>query len=308
MSAPIRPQAAAALHADDDDSVHMMPESVERSLACARKDIAGLSSLPLMDARLVKIIGEPDAGLQYEQLHGLLQADPALAARVLKVANSAFFGRAQQVLSIRRALEILGTAAVTGIAMAASLDGAVHQLGTGHLAYFEQLRHHSLLTAVAARQLARRVRNEPWSPDAAFVLGLTHDLGWLVQLQVKSDSQVGTVGAPTALDGLVQPPPPEAGHAIWGAALFAHWRLPEEFPEAVLNHHAPVVDGSSPGHRLLALADRCAHFHSHGLPEEELHALAESRLQEFQLTAENLSDFASQVADEALLIGALVRT
>jgi HD-like signal output (HDOD) protein len=277
------------------------------ALDCARQEIARLSSLPVMDGRLLKIIGEPEAGSQYEQLSALLHADPALAARVLKVANSAFFGGARAIDSIRRALEVLGTAAVTGIAMAASLDGTVSQLGTAHLGFFDQLRQHSLITAVAARQLTLRRPMEPWTPDAAFVLGLVHDLGWLVQLQLKSDSQVPTIGAPTALDRLVQPPPPEAGHALLGAALFSHWGLPPEFTSTVLNHHLAVHAASSPGHRLLAVADRCAHFHPDRLPEGEPVSASDLPLHEFQMTQESLAQFASEMASEALLIGMLVR-
>lgn len=278
-----------------------------QTVARARQDIAHLSSLPVMDARLLKIIAEPEAGSQFEQLDALLHADPALAARVLKVANSAFFCGSRAIDSIRRALEVLGTAAVTGIAMAASLDGTVSQLGTAHLGYFNQLRHHSLITAVAARHLALQRPTETWTPDAAFVLGLLHDLGWLIQLQLKSDSQVPTVGAPTALDGLVQPPPPEAGHALLGAALFSHWCLPAEFTITVLNHHMAVQEDSTPGHRLLAVADRCAHFQPDRLPEGEPAAASDLPLNEFHLTEESLPEFAGKMADEALLIGALTR-
>ncbi|HTC52878.1 MAG TPA: HDOD domain-containing protein [Steroidobacteraceae bacterium] len=277
------------------------------ALVGARQEIARLSSLPVMDGRLLKIMGEPEAGSQYEQLGTLLHADPALAARVLKVANSAFFGGARAIDSIKRALDVLGTAAVTGIAMAASLDGTVSQLGTAHLGFFEQLRQHSLITAVAARQLTLRRPVQGWTPDAAFVLGLVHDLGWLVQLQLKSDSQVSTIGAPTALDHLVRPPPPEAGHALLGAALFSYWGLPPEFSLTVLNHHGAVRDDSTPGHQLLAVADRCAHFHHDRLPEGEPAAACELPLHEFQMTAETLPQFASQMAAEALLIGKLVR-
>jgi HD-like signal output (HDOD) protein len=277
------------------------------ALVCARQEIARLSSLPVMDARLLKIIGEPEAGSQYEQLGALLHADPALAARVLKVANSAFFGGSRAIDSIRRALEVLGTAAVTGIAMAASLDGTVSQLGTAHLGFFDQLRQHSLITAVAARQLTLRRPMEGWTPDAAFVLGLLHDLGWLVQLQLKSDSQVPTIGAPTALDRLVRPPPPEAGHALLGAALFSHWGLPAEFTSTVLNHHLAIHEGSTPGHQLLAVADHCAHFHPERLPEGEPVSASDLPLHEFQMTEKTLAQFASEMASEALLIGTLVR-
>lgn len=285
----------------------MTADPTADALACARGAIAQLSSLPVLDGRLLKVIGEPEAGSQYEQLGDLLHADPALAARVLKVANSAFFGGSRAIDSIRRALEVLGTAAVTGIAMAASLDGSVSQLGTAHMGFFEQLRQHSLITAVAARQLTLRRPTQTWTPDAAFVLGLLHDLGWLVQLQLRSDGQVPTVGAPTALDGLVQPPPPEAGHALLGAALFSHWRLPTEFASTVLNHHRAVHVDSTPGHQLLAVADRCAHFHPDRLPEGEPVAVCDLPLHEFQLTEKSLPKFASEMAKEALLISTLAR-
>ncbi len=286
----------------------MTAESTADALAAARGEIAQLSSLPSMDGRLLQVMREPEAGCQFEQLGALLHADPALAARVLKVANSAFFGGSRSIDSIRRALEILGTAAVTGIAMAASLDGTVSQLGSAHLGFFNQLHQHSLITAVAARQLTLRSPSQTWTPDAAFVLGLVHDLGWLVQLQLKSDSQVPTVGAPTALDGLVRPPPPDGGHALLGAALFSHWGLPAEFASTVLNHHMAVHDDSTPGHRLLAVAERCAHFHPDRLPEGEPVAAVQLPLHEFQLTENSLPEFAGQMASEALLISTLVRT
>ncbi|HEV2700319.1 MAG TPA: HDOD domain-containing protein [Steroidobacteraceae bacterium] len=281
--------------------------STPDALANARQEIANLSSLPVMDGRLLRIIGEPDEGAQYEQLGALLHADPALAARVLKVANSAFFGGGRAIDSIKRALEVLGTAAVIGIAMAASLDGTVSQLGSAHLGFFDQLRQHSLIAAVAARQLALRHPTESWTPDAAFVLGLVHDLGWLVQLQLTSDSQVSTIGAPTALDGLVRPPPAEAGHALLGAALFSNWGLPMEFSNTVLSHHLTVQYDSTPGHQLLAVADRCAHFHPDRLPEGDPVAASYLPLHEFQLTEESLPKFAHEMAAEALLIGTLVR-
>ena len=273
----------------------------------ARQAIAGLSALPILDARLLKIVAEPEAGSQYDGLQTLLHADPTLAARVLKVANSAFFGGPRTIDSIKRALDVLGTAAVIGIALAASLDGTVSQLGTTHLGFFDQLRQHSLITAVAARHLALRRPTETWTPEAAFVLGLLHDLGWLVQLQLASDSQVAVVGAPTALDGLVRPPPPESGHALFGAALLSHWSLPGQFANTVLHHHDPLDEHATCGHRLLAIADRCAHFHADRLPEGDLVEPADLPLQEFQLTPDALPQFSAQMAGEALVIGALVR-
>ena len=96
----------------------------DSALDSARTRIARLSALPLLDPRLVQVLTQPDVDIQYQQLRELLRVDPALAVRVLKVANSAFYG-SRSISSIDRALTVLGAVAVAGIAMAARFDGSI---------------------------------------------------------------------------------------------------------------------------------------------------------------------------------------
>lgn len=215
-----------------------MVTAVDPELESARQRIASLPVLPVLDPRLPQVLAQANIDLQYQQLRELLRVDPALAARVLKVANSAFYG-SRSITSIDRALTVLGAVAVAGIAMAARFDATSVPRGRSAAALL-QLRRHSLLTAVAARTLAERAGDTVWDPESAFVLGLLHDLGWLVDESVPAAEPAG---------------PGE--HAVLSAALFAHWQLPVQFIDAVRDHHGSEP-GAAVGSALLAVAEQCS--------------------------------------------------
>ncbi|HLJ37733.1 MAG TPA: HDOD domain-containing protein, partial [Steroidobacteraceae bacterium] len=146
-----------------------MSNSVDQDLESARQRIASLPVLPVLDPRLPQVLAQTDVDLQYQQLRELLRVDPALAARVLKVANSAFYG-SRTITSIDRSLTVLGAVAVAGIAMVARFDATSVPAGRASQALLH-LRRHSLLTAVAAKRLAARSGDPVWDPESAFVLG-----------------------------------------------------------------------------------------------------------------------------------------
>src|ERR1700751_2146478 len=82
------------------------------ALESARTRIARLSALPLLDPRLVQVLTQPHVDIQYQQLRELLRVDPALAVRVLKVANSAFYGSRSLTPNARRPTGLRGRAGV----------------------------------------------------------------------------------------------------------------------------------------------------------------------------------------------------
>src|SRR4051812_8973908 len=97
---------------------------MDRSLESVSAMLANLAIRPALDGRVLEAAASPDHAGKFERLSALLSSDPLLAARVLRVANSAFFGRERRVGSIEAALAVLGTDAVSAIALAASFDGA----------------------------------------------------------------------------------------------------------------------------------------------------------------------------------------
>lgn len=274
----------------------VIAQPLDLALEAAQRRIARLSALPVLDPRLLQVLAQRDVDTQYQHLRELLRVDPALAVRVLKVANSAFYG-SRSITSIDRALTVLGAVAVAGIAMVARFDGnyavAPEECVT--------MRRHSLMTAVAAKALAARAQLSPWDPESGFVLGLLHDLGWLVHLQIEHERPVGRVATPR----IRETDPTQ--HALLGAALLANWQLPAQFVDAVRDHHQQTQTGpASVGSALLAVAHQCAlqggdQFEANvRLPDSQL------PLALFRITAAELPELGAQCAAEAALLDGLV--
>jgi len=269
------------------------------ALESARTRIARLTALPLLDSRLLQVLTQPDVDVQYQQLRELLRVDPALAVRVLKVANSAFYG-SRSISSIDRALTVLGAVAVAGIAMAARFDGSI-AAGCADPGRFRDLRRHSLMTAVAAKRLAARAAVTPWDGESAFLLGLLHDLGWLVQLQIERERRLRPheAGAP-ASSGRTE-------HALLSAALFAHWQLPAQFIDAArFHHHLPETEPASFGSALLAVAEQCAMYGGDTFCSDFRPPDSQLSLTMFGITEADLPELGACCAAEAALLDGLV--
>ncbi len=191
--------------------------------------------------RLLALLCDP--ALSAGQLAAVLACEPGLALRVLRVANSAFYGVSRSVASIDRALLLLGLDAVRGIAAAACLDRTIRRAGAAASLDMDALVHHGCAAAVAAESLARR-GHAALAPDA-FIAGLLHDLGIAVQLRV--DPQ-GVQAVIEALGACPDRSPPDlegprlrVGHEQCAAVLFEAWQLPAALVEAARHHHDPLA-------------------------------------------------------------------
>jgi putative nucleotidyltransferase with HDIG domain len=274
----------------------VLAQPLDTALESARQRIARLPALPVLDPRLIQVLAERDVDIQYQQLRELLRVDPALAARVLKVANSAFYG-SRSITSIDRALTVLGAVAVAGIAMVARFDANLAPQSP-RASEFRALRRHSLMTAVAAKALAARAENSQWDREAAFVVGLLHDLGWIVQVQLEPERPLRRENA-AAFD--------PAEHSLLSAALFAHWQLPTQFIDAVREHHHLTHSGpKSVGRALLAVAEQCAMHGGDEFGKDLRPQDSQLPLGLFRLTAPELRELGVQCAAEADAIDTLV--
>jgi HD-like signal output (HDOD) protein len=270
----------------------------DSELESAQARVARLSALPLLDPRLLQVLAQTDVDIQYQQLRELLRVDPALAVRVLKVANSAFYG-SRSITSIDRALTVLGAVAVAGIALAARFDGGIVPACT-ESGRFRNLRRHSLLTGVAAKLLAARAARPEWDTEGAFVLGLLHDLGWLVHVQIERDRALGRIESPPIGNGDL------TEHALLSAALLAHWQLPAQFVDAVRDHHHQKPDPASFGSALLVVAEQCARYGGDQFGANSRPQDAQLPLALFRITAADLPELGARCAVEATLLDGLV--
>lgn len=149
---------------------------IERVLESTPKSLIGGAGVGLV-ARLL------DPGLGLQELQPLVASEPALALRVLQVANSAYYGRTRQVTSLPLAAQLLGLDALRGVAAAVCFDGLAGVRPAMHGADMHRFRRHAMATACAAQHIARQVA--PEAADEAFVAGLLHDTGALLQWRLR---------------------------------------------------------------------------------------------------------------------------
>jgi HD-like signal output (HDOD) protein len=173
----------------------------------------------------------------------IVARDPALAVRVLRVANSARYGRAARVVSLHEAVNAVGIEALVRIALVEGLAGAV---GDGPMVGLkDQLWRQAVSGALLSSSLAP---GRGLSPDVVFVCGLLHDFGRLIAVKLIEEI-VGVAAARVAPD--VCASVVERYHAELGIVAAQRWELPELIRECIKTHDRPPP--TSPNNALLDL-------------------------------------------------------
>jgi HD-like signal output (HDOD) protein len=198
----------------------------------------GKATLPRVLAALC------DPGTSASDVGRVIAQEPGLAARVLRVANSAYYGLTGKVSTLERAFVLLGGDAVRGIAAAACLDRAAARALDRSPIDLQHMLRHFVATGSAAEMLARGSAHRRTASEA-FIAGLLHDFGVAVQVRVD-------LAAVERLIKLMENEPPgpvreaEArahcvGHERCVALVFESWKLPANLVAAVLHHHEPLA-------------------------------------------------------------------
>jgi HD-like signal output (HDOD) protein len=169
-----------------------------------------------------------------------VQHDPALATKILKLVNSAFYGLPAQVASLERAIVMLGLSAVRNLALAASLSQLFKDDLLSERFTTTDLWQHCVAVGVCAKLLARPGRSLPG--DEAFVAGLVHDMGLMVAQQLfrnKVQEVADRCLAEPQNYCAAEEATIGADHQALGGALATKWKFPPGLCLAVTYHHDP---------------------------------------------------------------------
>ena len=219
-------------------------------LQCA----ARLPSPPDIVMELVKAVDSDNSSSA--QVARLVERDPALTARVLKVSNSPFYGMAGRVGTIRDAVVILVFSNVCNLVVAIEIANRYGAL-PGLQAQLATFWRHGMLAALSASLLARRSGAEG---GLAFTAGLLHDIGKLVLAQAYPDeAPLAPLQAGRALPESLAAERERFGmdHAELGGWIAERWRFPPSIAGALRAHHDDDTQDSLA--RLICEADRVAH-------------------------------------------------
>ena len=247
-----------------------------------------LPSLPSTATAALALARSPD--VDTGEVCELVETDIGLAARIMRLANSAAYARRTPARTVRDAVLALGLRKTCDVLVAACF----RRLHTVPGAHTDSLWSHALAVAIATEELARLTRRI--EPGSGFLPGLFHDVGRIAFLLADPTSV-------NVIDGLV-----EAGagaradlerewygfdHAEAGAILAADWGLDAAQAEAIRWHQDPLrAEGGRPLALLLSAADAMAYAIGYGI------GAAQPRLDgldELGLSTEDEADCATRV-------------
>jgi signal transduction histidine kinase/HD-like signal output (HDOD) protein len=197
-----------------------------------------LPTLPHILLQLIKVCNTENGSLK--DISSIIEKDPALTGKILKLVNSAYFAPPRKIARVDDAVGLLGTNAVKNIAICSSVHEVFHKASQNALFNMKTFWWHSLRCAILARLLSKSARLN--DPDEAFLSGMLHDIGKVV-LWVNFPKQYAELlTAYQDRPDLVIAGETQMGatHAEVGAWLLERWSFQSFIADAVLYHHYPL--------------------------------------------------------------------
>jgi putative nucleotidyltransferase with HDIG domain len=227
---------------------HLLPEMVLERLQ-------QMPALPTAVAELLASFGDEDVDIS--QLAGQIARDQILTARLLRVANSSFYGLQSRIGTINEAVVVLGFRAVRSIVLAVAMSRVFRADECPGFDPHAYIRH-SIAAGLAARGLAQVCGR---NPELAFAGGILHDIGKLVlascfashyaaALSYREQHDCTLIVAERDILGL--------DHTVVGGILAGAWRFPPSLLSAVAEHHSPSAATADSLADLIHLADAIA--------------------------------------------------
>ena len=204
---------------------------------------ACLPSLGSIDAALKQLLG---ADQRYtSQIAEIIRRDPSLAARLLRLVNSVYYGISNPVKNIEEAVFYLGVRQIRQLAMVTPIIEDFHKLAGNTLFPWRDFWRHCIGTALLAREVIDIVESP--NEEVDYLAGLIHDVGKIVMASAFPDhfKEIYVNDASNGVD-LLERERDILGmdHAELGARYLRRQSLPEVFVEIVRYHHEPEKAGA----------------------------------------------------------------
>ena len=278
------------------------------------KQIASNPNIPSPPTVVLRVLDKASArDCTIGDLCQIIQLDPGLSGRILRIVNSAIFGLSRPVSSIQRALAVVGLNSTRLLVLTISFPEMQKKARGIDPEVSRRYWKASVAGAIVARELAQRMRARDAEDDMA--AGLLRDLGELILQQLMPDAYKAVLEQPA--DALINEQMDleethcNLNHADVSAFILNQWRLPPEMTEAIGHHHAPdegtygSEQAKERAHRLY-FATRAAQLLSHPNQPLLLKELRELALTHYQMNEDQLNEFllplSKKISDFAALL------
>lgn len=268
-----------------------------------------LPTLPNVAVEVLALTKRGDATA--EKLAAIVQRDPVITAKILKLINSSLYAMPRQITSVKQAISLMGLRSVTVTLLSLALVEGMKPADAEGLG-LEQFWRRSLSTATAARTLAKT--SAPALAEDAFIAGLLCDLGILAIWAAARDEYLPVLES-ARNQGLplhtLEVKSLGATHAHIGCALIKSWKLPDLLCDVVGSHHDEGVLELPDSSRTLAVivraAARIAAVFAKDVPASEFVIAREACMDDLKLSGETVDELLNaldtSVKDAARVMG-----
>ncbi|MFZ2447913.1 MAG: HDOD domain-containing protein [Syntrophobacteraceae bacterium] len=193
-----------------------------------------LPAMPHVAAQVMEKLSNPNATPR--DIHQLIEKDQGLAARVLKVANSPYYGASRSISTLRDAILFMGFDSIKSVVLTAVMKGIFAETGLAEKLLWE----HSIGCGVAARRIGTAVGHP--GKEEVFLAGLMHDVGkavLFVRLPDKMSDIMQEVYNTGATFSDAETSALGFTHSEVGQLMADKWRFSLNIEEAIAHHHQP---------------------------------------------------------------------
>jgi len=198
-------------------------------------DVSDLPTLPRAASAILHLVDDPKTNAQ--DVNRILAKDTAMASKILRLVNSAYYGLPKKISNLNQAIVILGFSTLKSVALSASVVGLFSKQVSSSQFDREAAWKHAIAVACVAKVVAGK--QPDIDPELAFSAGILHDMGKLLldeyfpveMKEIMDNARQNSLSFVESETTLV-----DTNHAAIGAWLAEKWQLPSDLVDAIRTH------------------------------------------------------------------------
>ncbi|MDH5377264.1 MAG: HDOD domain-containing protein [Gammaproteobacteria bacterium] len=243
-------------------------QSIQKIMLKLQEGKIEFPTLPEVGLKLIELMKDED--VSFNEVSDLIEREPGISTKLIKVANSSAYASGKAVSSTKEAIMRLGMQHTMNTVLLI-VNSTVFEIKSDLLAGIQRdLWKHAITVAVYAKYIGKEIGYS--RPDAMFALGLLHDVGKVMLLRVMQDMPEDKVSQNVeAINATMA-----NLHTQFGPMLLQKWKFTNDFVEVAKYHHeAPNINKHSKAVLIASFANVVAHEYENGLSESSIETISQ---------------------------------
>lgn len=263
------------------------------------QQITELPTIPIIAQEVLALVNS--SSISVEKLETIIQNDPAIAAKILSVANSAFFRVKETTKTLSNAISRVGFDNVKNVAIGVSLMSVFYEKKHGKAIDYQRIFNHSVSVGFIAKLLSDNLKLS--ISDEVVINGMLHDLGYMVLNRFFSEKYEDVLKRLEKEGSLLEAEKAvlDFNHADIGAWLADKWNLPASVSDAILHHHTPsLAKKNSKSAAVIHIADYITTRDIQGpIDKDPNYPFDHSALESLGISEKDLGDIESKIRENS---------